>query len=141
MTRRTALILALTPALCASLPGTALAAGGRPEGVRAVAGSWSFNRVGLAGDRYTGWIRIDRAGHVKNRTEWNGPTVQQDGHVRINGRTVEIVFTSHNLRRDAYTLDRFTCTMPEGDGPVNQLVCMNNDGRGRSPEFRLDRTR
>lgn len=137
MMRRTALILALV--LQASAPASA--AGASADGVRALAGSWSFNRVGLAGDRYTGWIRIDRAGHVKNRTEWNGPTVQQDGHVRVNGRTVEIVFTSHNLRREAYTLDRFTCTMPEGVGPVNQLTCMNNDGRGRSPEFRLDRTR
>ena len=139
MIRRTALILGLVLPLAPA--GPAAAADPRPEGIRAISGAWVFDRAGVAGDRYSGWVRIDRAGHVKSRTEWSGPTVQQDGHVRVNGRTVEIVFTSHNLRRSAYTLDRFTCTMPDGDGPVTRLVCMNNDGRGRSPEFRLDRTR
>lgn len=139
MMRRTIGTLAMILPL--ALPGFAEAAGGRGEGVRAIAGTWAFNRLGMSGDRYAGWIRIDRAGHVKNRTEWAGPTVQQNGHVRVNGRTVEIIFTSHDLRRDAYTLDRFTCTLPDGDGPVNRMTCMNNDGRGRSPEFQLDRTR
>lgn len=133
--------VALGAMLHLALAGAAQAAPALAEGPRALAGTWSFNRVGLAGDRYSGWIRFDRAGHVKNRTEWNGPTVQQNGHVRMNGRTVEIVFTSHNLRRDAYRLDRFTCTAPDAPGPVAQMTCMNNDGRGRSPEFVLERTR
>ena len=133
MLRKTLVVALLAPLL--------MAQGGKPAERPAFSpaqftGSWSFDRPGRVSGRYFGSITVDPNGAIASVTTYDGGRVTQSGRLLVSGRQVIFAFESHDLPRERYTLDRFTCSLDSPQG-LDRLRCVNNDGRGPGPAFLL----